>query len=206
MSEYLPAEEYRKKAWKAIYKFIDFVKPLLIKHDVYQVKAVLVGSVFRGEARCPREYSVYVFKTNTALSCERDRIEREDKIPFEIVIEEFRKASERFHDVNKIIEYIKEKYPDTLFAEIVEEERCSDVDAWIFLPDHIFEEIKADPEYYYYVDEGNEAVREIVKPLEPEIGFRPETFFNALTPGQYEMRVIPVVERSRYDWIIEKYS
>ena len=119
MSEYLPADEYRKKAWKAIYKFINFVKPLLIRYDVHQVKAVLLGSVFRGQARCPREYSVYVFKTNATLSFERYRNDSEAfYFDFSVFTKDGRKFSRKLKIGESFFELL---FPNRIFLFVVKE-------------------------------------------------------------------------------------
>jgi len=192
---YLDPEETKKKAWKAIYKFYEYVKPLLIRYNIDEVILALCGSVARGEAKCPRDKDSFCRHVLEAIKIFAHDIEREDGLPLEYTEHIIFEACSKFSTTDEIIQYIEEKFPDTLFSEIVRRERCSDVDGKIVVPDEIWEYLVNDPDYFRMVDEGNEMVEDIVYPLEPEIGFQPKRIFEMLNGYEKcEYKIIKVEE------------
>jgi len=191
----LDPEETKKKAWEAIYKFYEYVKPLLLRYNVDEVVLALCGSVARGEAKCPRDKDNFCRKVRDSIIYEADFIEHDDGLPLEYVLQVIDDACREYTTTDEIIEYIKKKFPNTLFAEIVESERCSDVDGKIIVPDEAYEYIVHDRDYFTLIEEGNELVSDIVYPLTPEIGFQPMSIFKKLNGFERcEYRIVKVEE------------
>jgi len=170
----LPKEETKRKAWKGIYKFLEYSTPLLKKYNINMVKLALCGSVKEGKAYCPRPRYRFCKNLRDSIILHGPKI-LEEGLDIKEVKKVIDEACYTFNKTDEIIKYLEEKYRGSIISEIAKEERCSDVDGWIVVSDNAYMDLSLDPKFYKIVEEGNEEIKEIVEPLFPNISFIPDS-------------------------------
>jgi hypothetical protein len=168
----------KEKAWNGIHEFIHIMSHLLVKHKVNSVRVILYGSVHRGEARCPRGIEKFYKSLLKEIAMNIRDIQIEDKMPSDMVHMIIHDAyvqcndhDDPYNSTNNCINYVEGKLPGSLLVDIMKEERCSDLDVKISIPDESYDGIHGDIEFNRLFDFATSEVEEIISPLSSSMGF-----------------------------------
>ena len=154
----------------ALYKFLDESIPFIEKYNINKVTLALCGSVRDGKATCPRPAKKFCESAMYSIKFHEMEIEKEN-LDIREVLNKLKYACRVFKNTDDIIHYLNSNFPNTIIEDITREERCSDVDGYVVVPDEAYNNFKYDEDFYKTVDRGNMVVEDIVKPLTPNIGF-----------------------------------